>query len=196
MKKRTIIVGLLSILVLVTTVSAFQVRAADGIVNKYALIIGISDYEAISDLSFCDEDASDWYNYLAPLGYQIILLGDSHPENYPQYDGLATEYNVKQAWASILAQADEDDIVAFISSGHGTEINIGGRARWSRIYVQAICMWDCSSGEDGEDGLIYDSEFQEMMAPSISNTFIFLDHCFSGGMNEVMDNANAAKIYM
>ena len=55
----------------------------DGIVNKYALIIGISDYKAISDLSFCDEDATDWYNYLSGEGYQITLLGDD-TSSYPK----------------------------------------------------------------------------------------------------------------
>lgn len=32
--------------------------------NKFAVIVGISDYKTISDLSFCDEDATDWYNFL------------------------------------------------------------------------------------------------------------------------------------
>ena len=57
-------------------------------------------------------------------------------------------------------------------------------------------MWDTSAGENGENGLIYDSEFQTMMAPAVSNVFIFLDHCNSGGMNELMSNSNADKIYM
>ncbi|MHA1115202.1 MAG: caspase family protein [Candidatus Heimdallarchaeaceae archaeon] len=194
MKRKTILMGFIGLMVLFTSITA--AKAVVDPVDKYALIIGISDYDVISDLSYCDEDATDWYNYLNGLGYQIVLLGDSNPANYPQYDGLATEYNVKTAWANILAQADENDIVAFISSGHGTEVNIGGRSRWTRVYVQALCMWDTSAGQNGEDGLIYDSELKDMMAPSVSNTFIFLDHCFSGGMNEVMENANAAKVYM
>ncbi|MHA1214846.1 MAG: caspase family protein [Candidatus Hodarchaeales archaeon] len=152
----------------------------DGIVNKYAVIVGISDYKAISDLSYCDEDATDWYNYLAPLGYQITLLGDSHPENYPQYDGYATEANVRAALANMFASADADDIVAFISSGHGGESSVGvGR---NRYYVQFLCMWDCASGEDGYDGYIYDDEFESIMSASVSQTFVFLDHCFSGGI--------------
>jgi hypothetical protein len=194
MKKKAFLFGIITLVILVTTVASVQ--GLEDPVDKYALIIGISDYKAISDLSFCDEDATDWYNYLNPLGYDITLLGDSNHANYPQHDGLATEYNVKIAWATIIAQADENDIVAFISSGHGSQVNIGARRRRDRIYVQVLCMWDTSGGENGEDGLIYDSEFQSMMAPSISNTFIFLDHCYAGGMNEVMLNANAAKVYL
>ncbi|MBY8999660.1 MAG: caspase family protein [Candidatus Heimdallarchaeota archaeon] len=192
MKKKTILFGIITLVILVTTVSAVQ---AEDTVDKYALIIGISDYKVISDLSFCDEDATDWYNYLSPKGYHITLLGDDS-SNYPQWDGIANEINVKNAWATILATADDNDIVAFISSGHGSQINIGPRRRADRIYVQVLCMWDTSGGEFGEDGLIYDSELQSMMAPSVSNTFIFLDHCYAGGMNEVMNNANAAKVYL
>ena len=57
----------------------------DGIVTTWAVIVGISDYLYISDLSYCDEDATDWYNYLNNvMGYDNIrVLGDSHTSNYP-----------------------------------------------------------------------------------------------------------------
>ena len=194
MKKKAILIGFLAV-ALIATSSVLSVSAEDP-VDKYALIVGISDYDVINDLSYCDEDATDWYNYLVPLGYQITLLGDSHPENYPQYDGVATEYAVKNAWATIVSQADANDIIVYASSGHGAEVNIGGRRRKDRVYVQVLCMWDTSSGDFGEDGLMYDSEFKDMMAPAVSNVFIFLDHCNSGGMNELMTNANADKVYM
>ncbi len=165
----------------------------DGVVNRYAVIVGISDYKAINDLSYCDEDATDWYNYLHALGYQIVLLGDG-TNDYPQWNGLATEANVKAALQNMISNADADDIIVFASSGHGTEIKNGhGR---TATYNQALCMWDTSAGEDGEDGLLYDTELASIFAASKSKTFIFLDHCYSGGMNEVMDNSNSALIYM
>jgi len=177
-----------------TTTDTVVPRAADGIVNKYALVIGVSDYEAINDLSYCDEDASDWYNYLNGLGYTIKLLGDATSPFPRAIDGLATEYNIKQSVAAILAVADADDIFVYASSGHGTEIK-SGKGR-TATYIQAICTWDCSSGDNGENGLIYDSEFKTMWAAASCNVFIFLDHCFSGGMNELFTNANAACFYM
>ncbi|UYP43736.1 hypothetical protein NEF87_000021 [Candidatus Lokiarchaeum ossiferum] len=166
----------------------------DGIVNKYAVIIGISDYDTISDLSFCDEDANDWYNYLAPKGYQITLLGDNTNTYARPIDGIATEANMKQAVADILAIADADDIIVYATSGHGTEVKSGnGR---TATYKQAICAWDCSAGVDGEDGLLYDSEFATMWVSAVSNVFIFIDHCFSGGMDELFDAPNADCFYM
>ena len=153
----------------------------DGVNNKYAIIIGISDYEAISDLSYCDEDATDWYNYLSQMGYDILLFGD-HSNYFPQFDGLATEYNVKSAVRELSQIMDSDDTFVYTSSGHGTYA--GRNAR--KATNQVICMWDCASGENGEDGYLFDIEMQDMFAPVLANTFVFLDHCFSGGMNECL----------
>ncbi|NHJ48997.1 MAG: caspase family protein [Asgard group archaeon] len=189
MKKKTIYglifaaVFISALVPIVTTVSA-----ADGIVNKYAVIVGISDYKAISDLSYCDEDATDWYNHLAPAGYNCIVLGDN-TNYYPQFDGLATEDNVRQAIVNTLAVADEDDIVVFATSGHG------GATR-GRVRDSFLCMWDCGAGENGYDGYIYDDEMKALFEPAICEWFIFLDHCNAGGMNGVMANANSANGYM
>ncbi len=166
--------------------------AGDGIVNKYALVIGISNYSAISDLSYCDEDATDWFNYLDTSGYQITLLGDNQPETFPQWDGLATEYNVRTELANIFSIADEDDIVVFTSSGHGGR----SRSKELKAFVYFLCMWDTNVGELGHNGLITNYELQEMMEPSVSNTFVFLDHCYSGGFVDIFLNPNAEKFYM
>ena len=158
-----------------------------GTVNMYAVIVGISDYKSINDLSYCDEDATDWYNYLKSLGYTRWVYGDGHTANYPQHDGYATEYNVKQAINNMISQADSNDIIAFIDSGHGT--TSGGKA--------LCCMWDYGAGESGEDGALYNSELKALFdGVSVGGIFIFLDTCNSGGMNGVMSNANANIVYM
>lgn len=171
--------------------NAYMYKKGDGEVNRYALVIGISDYNVINDLNYADDDAVDWYNYLITLDYQITVLGDNHPENYPHWDGLATEYNVRVAWANILAIADEDDIVIFATSGHG------GRGMSTTLdeFVYYLCMWDTSAGENGYNGLITHYELQEMMAPSVAKTFVFIDHCYAGGFKTIMENDNAENIY-
>lgn len=157
----------------------------DGVVKRYAVVVGISDYKAISDLSYCDEDASDWYTYLHAKGYSVIVLGDP-TSNYPKFDGVAKESAVKSAIQNMVAVADGDDIIAFVSSGHGTTIS----------GSQVLCMWDANAGENGEDGFITDIELKNLFAPAMAKIFIFLDHCNSGGMDEIMSNANAANVYM
>lgn len=154
-------------------------------VNRYAVIVGISDYAAISGLSYCDEDATDWFNYLSALDYTITVLGDGK-NYYPQWDGYATEYNVKAALAYYINLADDDDIIVLASSGHGATYSGG----------ETICLYDFGAGQNGEDGSFTDVEMAAVFAPAVSEVFVFLDHCYAGGMNELMSNANGANIYM
>ena len=162
----------------------------DGVVNKWAVIVGISDYKAISDLSYCDEDATDWYNYLHNvMGYNYIrVLGDGHTSNYPTYYATANEANVK-ASLTWLAGADGDDVVAFVTSGHGSGTGTGS---------SYLCMWDSGSGESGQDGNLYDTELDDYVGSwSAGKIFIFIDHCFSGGLiPEIQALSNSAKVYM
>ena len=159
-------------------------------VEHWAVIVGISDYKAINDLSYCDEDATDWYNYLNEIGYEhIVVLGDGHNNNYPKYDGLATEHNVKQALQNMVASADSDDVIAFISSGHGS-----GDGRGSSF----LCMWDENAGENGEDGSLYDTELASILDNAVAaNIFVFLDHCYSGGFgDDLMNMPNSDHVYL
>ena len=177
--------GLTGTAVVTVTVDNVEDPPPEPGVNRYAVIVGISDYSAINDLTYCDEDATDWYNYLSAQGYTITVLGDGK-NYYPQWDGYATEYNVKAALAYYINLADEDDIIVYASSGHGTTYSGG----------ETICLWDYGVGQNGEDGSFTDVEMAAVFAPAVSEVFVFLDHCYSGGMNELMLNSNSANIYL
>jgi hypothetical protein len=148
--------------------------------DKWALLVGISDYKAISDLSYCDEDATDWYNYLVnTMGYattNIRVLGDGHTSNYPAYYAIATEYQYRACLDWIAANADGDDTVVFATSGHGSGDGSGS---------SFLCAWDCNSGESGYDGSFYDTEvdnYVQNIAVLGAKVLFFIDHCYSGGM--------------
>jgi hypothetical protein len=84
--------------------------------NKYAIIIGISDYPGTAnDLQYCDDDAQDMYNALTKLyGYNsgnIHLLKD--------LDASFTA--IRDAISDIKLQAVAGDEVVFFFSGHGTK---------------------------------------------------------------------------
>ena len=163
----------------------------DGIVTRWAVIVGISDYKAINDLSYCDEDATDWYNYLAgTMDYDYIrVLGDGHTSTYPSYYAVATEANVKASLNWMISGADADDQIAFITSGHGDGNGYGS---------SYLCMWDCASGESGEDGNFYDTELAAIIGNTVaSHVFIFIDHCYSGGMiPEIQALSISGHVYM
>ena len=87
-----------------------------GEVNRYALIIGISDYEGTSnDLQYCDDDAQDWKNILQGQGYSVTML----------LDNQATMDNIEAELLDLMAAEDVDDYVVFAYSGHGSDSEYG-----------------------------------------------------------------------
>jgi len=152
--------------------------------KKYALIVGISDYSRIGDLSFCDEDASDWYKYLKAHDYEITLLGDNHRGNYPKYDGLASEAHVRSQLRQILNKAQDEDTVVFVSAGHGYGDGKGN---------SFLCMYNCNPARDTDCYRDYELLADLKSAPNKPKTFIFIDHCFSGGfLDELKQLPNVA----
>jgi hypothetical protein len=153
--------------------------------GKYAIIVGISDYASINDLSFCDEDATDWYNFMVSKGYECHVYGDGHTANFPRHDGTATEATVRAAIQALATHAVSGDEVAFITSGHGSGDGAGS---------SYLCMYDCS----GSTGCYYDTEIAADLDNFVSgvNIFVFIDHCYSGGIGpELMNMPNKAYVY-
>jgi hypothetical protein len=170
---------------LTVTLTVSTPPAPWGTGGKYAIIVGISDYSAINDLSFCDEDATDFYNKIYPMGYECRVYGDGHTADYPRHDGKATEAIVRGAIQGLAAHAVAGDTVVFVTSGHGSGDGNG---------ESYLCMWDCS----GSAGCYYDHELAAdigLFAAGV-NVFILIDHCYSGGMGpELMALGNKAYIY-
>lgn len=147
--------------------------------TKGAIIVGISDYRYINDLSYCDDDARDWYDYLKKLGgWDIKVFGDMHKQQYQIYNGLATEVNVRTALVEFLKKYDE---VLFVSSGHGE--SMGGKD----VY---LCMEGVRSTNNMYDEKYTDKELLYDINQRKENckVTIFLDHCHSGGMLDELEN--------
>jgi hypothetical protein len=126
----------------------------DGVVRKWALVIGISDYASdANDLTYCDDDAMDWKNYLQGEGYTVDLL----------LDHQASADNIYDAYLTLAANEDGDDMVAFCYSGHG-------------YYYQSI-RESCLVSSD--EYLLPASEFKSIAFES-QHVFMFLDCCNAG----------------
>ena len=97
-----------------STSQSVTVSIGSGSVNKYALVIGISDYLGRRyDLQYCDDDAQDWKSFLEDEGYSVTML----------LDNQATGENIITAINNLLSIEDSDDYVVFAYSGHGTTIS-------------------------------------------------------------------------
>ena len=82
---------------------------------RYALVIGISDYDGTAnDLNYCDDDAVDWRNYLQGQGYTVTTL----------IDGAATRAAIEAAVATLAAQSIAGNEIVFTYSGHGSRGNM------------------------------------------------------------------------
>ena len=96
-------------------VISVQPASPDKAGGKYALVIGISDYEGTAnDLTYCDDDAVDWRNYLQGQGYTVTTL----------IDGAATRAAIEAAVANLVSLSIAGNEIAFSYSGHGSRGNM------------------------------------------------------------------------
>ncbi|HUT81336.1 MAG TPA: caspase family protein [Candidatus Bathyarchaeia archaeon] len=147
-----------------------------------AIIVGISDYAYGTDLIYCDEDASDWYDQLYDLGYNCKVYGDNHPENYPIYTGIASESNIRSAVQSLATSTGSGDIVCFIFSGRG------GTNFWGNQYLYTQ---DCKQYMEAEIKADFDDYADGV------NIFFFFDSDNSGGIiSSLNDLPNKDHIYV
>ena len=148
--------------------------------KKYAILLGISDYRYINDLSFCDDDVVRWHEYLSEKDYNIVLLGDK-TSSYGalSLDDYGTESNLRKHMSIISSKITPGDTFVFISSGHG---NGDGRGN------SYICCLDSSWSSNGK---YTDRELAEDISKFVNNganIICFFDNCYSGGMlNEVVN---------
>ena len=105
----------------------------DGVVRKWALCIGVSDYAGTAnDLNYCDEDARDWANFLTSKGYHVVTLLDMQ----------ATADNIEAKINELLSNEDADDYVVFTYSGHGAKYRNYGSCMISTdmVYITQNLM--------------------------------------------------------
>jgi hypothetical protein len=140
----------------------------DGVIRKWALVIGISDYASdANDLTYCDDDAMDWKDYLQGEGYTVDLL----------LDRQATADNIYSAYMDLAANEDADDMVAFCYSGHG--------------YYYRTIRESCIVSTD--EYLLPSSEFASIPFDS-QHVFMFLDCCNIGTFGDLCGTGWVAGI--
>ena len=131
--------------------------------NKYALVVGISNYANFDDLSYCDDDARAWEHYLRLKGYEVRILVDGQATKNAILEGIE--------WMDSVETSEADCVFTF--SGHGIY-----------EYESYICPSDSSQYSYNMD--ISDSELGNAFDNFDSNhIFFFFDSCFSGGMDSV-----------
>lgn len=132
--------------------------------KTYALIVGVSDYAYIKDLTFAHLDAARFAEFLAseaggalPSDRLTVLLNHN-----------ATAANIKRAMLALFTKATAMDRIIFYFSGHGSE--------------GVFCPYDIYSSNGWVNALGH-SQIKDIFRQSDAGTKLCLaDACFSGSI--------------
>ncbi len=146
-------------------------RAGNGVVNRYALLVGISEYDNPSaNLQYCDDDAEDLRNLLLGCGWQDANI-------HILLNSAATKAAIKEGIRWLGTVADADDIVLYYHSSHGTTSADTPPLDEARDGLdEYLCTYDLSRGN------ICDDELSLWWRGIKTRKYVvLLDTCFSGG---------------
>lgn len=167
--------------------------------NKYAIVIGISDYPGTAnDLSYCDEDARDMVSALTSLyGYNetnIISLIDDESTHSPtlnaSFDNILNAVNTIKGRVARDLSPGQDEVVFFFS-GHGANGKFTYDDAQDRLQGvdsngidEAIV---CHNGsQSGQVMYIWDGQLRDWFAGFKTQRIIFIfDSCLAGGMTDL-----------
>ena len=185
MKTKIIVVSVLLFLVIVfassciflekistITSPSLEVDRGDRVVNYWAVIVGIEDYQSITDLSYTIDDALDMQDVLVSYGnwdmgnIQVLT------------DGNASKSDIKSAINIMVNSADADDVCLFFFSGHGSRIPDEKDGDEADTFDEVICPYNTTK-ELGY--VISDDELGEWLGYCDGNVVVILDTCMSGG---------------
>jgi hypothetical protein len=153
----------------------------DPSVNKWAVVIGISDYRGkMNDLQYCDDDARDMYDYL--------ILSMNYPEGNIKLllDGAAKAKSIISAIDWLNSWENLESEVVFFYSGHGS-------------YYDG---YDDGDLEDRDEGivsadlyLILDGQLRQKFSSFESQKISFtFDCCYSGGMDDLAGSEESGRV--
>ncbi len=173
---------------LILVVTVMPVSAGDGVTRYWGVISGISDYQNVSDLDFCTDDANSVYNLLLLdsrwSASRITLLQDSQ----------ATRLGIENAISTMASNSDDDDICLFFFSGHGGQANLD----FSPIDEtdgkdEYLVCWDSNSSDYSGDYM--DDDMGITLGLISGTTVVMLDSCHSGGhLKAVSKEESSEKI--
>jgi hypothetical protein len=100
----------------------------------YAVVVGVSDYYSINDLSYCDDDARVFYNHLK----SAFPSETSQGEVSILTDKNATHENILSELKRVFSKASENDFIMFFFSGHGGKGLLCPTDDYNNLYYSEI----------------------------------------------------------
>jgi uncharacterized repeat protein (TIGR02543 family) len=152
----------LALVLFIVTTLVLPVASAqtDSSPECWAVLAGVSNYQYINDLSYCDDDVRDLSNILSPA------WGSDHVRTL--IDSQATKAGILDAIEWLADNAGPDDTVLFYFSGHGDDYLDGYFCPYNSLTY--------SYANDISSGLLADA-FLPVQAGKV---VVILDICFAG----------------
>ena len=153
--------------------------------RRFAVVVGVADYQNFEGLWWADADASAFRDALmvdprwSVTGNVQVLLNSQ-----------ATKAGLQAALAAVAATADSDDVVVFFYSGHGDSYDDVSPYDELDGSDEYLCPYDSLTTSYAKD--IRDDELSDWLgAIHAGTTVVILDTCYSGGMG---DNVHLAAL--
>lgn len=139
--------------------------------NK-ALLVGINDYQGISDLRGCINDVTNMRHTLR------TYFGFSNNEIRALVDRRANRGNILYRLNWLVDKANAGDFLVFHFSGHGSQIRDRDGDELQDRMDELICPYDMN----WDDGFITDDDLKKVFdkLPEGVQLEVFLDCCHSG----------------
>jgi len=166
------ILGLTIAFLIVVTVQ--PASAGDGVTHYWGVFVGISDYQAMTDLTFCADDATSIYN---------LFLQDSRWDESRMtllLNSQASRSAVENAITAMASSSDDDDICLFFFSGHGGQASEDfDPSDESDGKDEYLVCWDSNTSDYTGDFI--DDDMGDTLGQISGTTVVMLDACYSGG---------------
>lgn len=143
--------------------------------QKWALLVGIGDYRYADKLAAPANDVS--------LMKNLLTTRFAFPESNVAtlIDEQATKQGIADAFRSHLSQADEDDIVVFYFSGHGSNVPDKDRRGEADGLDETLVTYDSGRTRRNPNRDLTDDELATLLGELASrHVAIILDSCHSG----------------
>ncbi len=153
---------------------------------KKALLVGINDYQGISDLGGCINDVTNMRNILKNFH------GFTNEDIRVLVDNRATKNNIIFRLEKIVDAARKGDYIVFHFSGHGSQIRDRDGDELIDHLDELICPYDMN----WDDGFITDDTLNKIFAKLRQGVFleVFLDCCHSGDGLRGVDLGRPAEL--
>jgi hypothetical protein len=161
--------------------------------DRWAVIIGISEYYDVQDLETSARDAKHLYDLLQDkdgrwnTNNMQLLINET-----------ATKQNILNALDWLKEKAGENDIILFSFGGHGSDAD-DTNGDESDGMDEVICPYDCYRDETTGELINYITDdvlglkFDEIGNKNVKGMYLIFDSCLSGGLVDWNGMTNGAE---